>query len=324
MESRRRRQQYHLGGWLVEAQSQDVLSRDWSRASTESPRNGEFERHPGFDCSGNANLIQIDSVIIPLKLAVNPVLLLVAGFDAISFGFWVALNALTPVWLQKPVKLGGYGFSVLDNAACKSIVSNSTLTLADNTATDTTVHWMTVIVSQIYGQLLADRIPLWLCARNDGIWRPEFRLYALWLPNFVLGPIGLGLVGAALQYKLHWAVMAVGNFLVTFGAMQGIPVTMNYVAECFRRNTSEATIPLNSFRLLLGLTINFYINYWVTAVGIGWVYGMMAFFTAFSFMFLVVLMWKGHEIREASPFVTSSSEDGETLYEEKLEPSALG
>lgn len=49
----------------------------------------------------------------------NPILLLVAGFDAISFGFWVALNALMPVWLQKPVKAGGFGFSILDNAACK-------------------------------------------------------------------------------------------------------------------------------------------------------------------------------------------------------------
>lgn len=63
--------------------------------------------------------MQIDSVVIPAKLATNPVLLLVAGFDAISFGFWVALNALMPVWLQKPVKAGGYGVSVLDNAACK-------------------------------------------------------------------------------------------------------------------------------------------------------------------------------------------------------------
>lgn len=118
--------------------------------------------------------------------------------------------------------------------------------------------------------------------------------------------------------------MAIGNFLVTFGAMQGIPVTMNYIAECFRETTTEATIPLTSFRLILGLTINFYINYWISAVGIGWVYGMMAFFSVFAFLFLVILMWKGHQIRATSPFVSSSSEEGKVLYKQRPEPTALG
>jgi hypothetical protein len=50
------------------------------------------------------------------------VLLIIAGFDTISFGFYVALNALTPVWLQLPVKAGGiYGFNVTQNAACESL-----------------------------------------------------------------------------------------------------------------------------------------------------------------------------------------------------------
>ncbi|KAH8651305.1 major facilitator superfamily domain-containing protein [Xylariales sp. PMI_506] len=241
----------------------------------------------------------IDAFVNPFKIALSPVILLCSGFDAVTFGFWVALNALTPVWLQKPVIAGGYGFSVLDNAAF------------------TTVHWMTLILSQLYGHMLADRIPLWLCARNDGKWKPEFRLHALWIPNFVLTPIGLGLVGCALQYHLHWVVMAVGNFLVTFGAMQGIPVTMNYVAECFRNSTVEAVIPLSSMRLFFGLSINFYINAWITAVGIGWVYGMMAFFCAGCFGFLVILMWKGHEIRQASPFHTAASEEGEKVLGKK-------
>jgi hypothetical protein len=40
-------------------------------------------------------------------------------FTLISFGFYIAMNALTPVFLQKPVKVGGYGFSTIDNANCE-------------------------------------------------------------------------------------------------------------------------------------------------------------------------------------------------------------
>jgi hypothetical protein len=76
-------------------------------------------------------------------------------------------------------------------------------------------------------------------------------------------------------------------------------------------------IPLNSMRLLMGLAINFYINPWIAAVNIGWVYGMMAFFTVFSFFFLVVLMWKGHTIRQWTPFGYGSSEEGAHVLEEK-------
>jgi hypothetical protein len=145
---------------------------------------------------------------MPFKIALAPVILMVAGFDMISFAFYVALNALTPVWLQKPVKAGGYGFTVYNNAEF------------------TFVHWIGVLFGLVYGQLVSDRIPLWLAARNGGAWKPEYRLHALWLTNFILMPIGLGLVGAALQYRLHWVVFALGQIFVTIGSLVSIPVTV--------------------------------------------------------------------------------------------------
>ncbi len=175
------------------------------------------------------------------------------------------------------------------------------------------VHWIGFAFGLIYGHYLSDRIPLWLAARNKGLWKPEYRLHALWPTNFVLMPLGLGLVGISMQYKLHWAVMALAQFLVTIGSLVSIPVTVNYICECFRTHTVEATLVLNSMRLFLGLSINFYINPWIAAVGIGWVYGMMAFFAVLAFLFLILLMFAGHKIRELSPFHTSQSEEGETI-----------
>lgn len=122
-----------------------------------------------------------------------------------------------------------------------------------------------------------------------------------------------GLVGVSMQYKLHWAVMAVAQLFVTIGSLVSIPITVNYICECFRTHTTEATLVLNSMRLLLGLSINFYIQDWIQSVGIGWVYGMMAMFTVFAFFCLVVVIVYGHKIRELSPFHTSISEEGQTV-----------
>ena len=236
-------------------------------------------------------------------------LLIIAGFDTISFGFYVALNSLTPVWLQKPLRAGGiYGWSVTENAACKAPLS----TISSNADELVTfVHWIGFVVGLAYGHFFSDRIPMWLVRHNkEGVWKPEYRLHALWPTNFVLMPLGLGLVGCAMQYRLHWFVMALAQFFVTIGSLVSIPVTVNYICECFRTHTIEATLVLNSMRLFLGLSINFYINPWIAAVGVGWVYGMMAFFSVLAFMFLIVLMIWGHRIRQWTPWGTSQSEDG--------------
>ncbi|KAK4448432.1 MFS general substrate transporter [Podospora aff. communis PSN243] len=226
--------------------------------------------------------------VMPLKIAIAPVLLIIAGFDMISFGFYVALNALTPVWLQLPVKAGGiYGFDVTQNAAF------------------TFHHWIGFMIGLVCGHFFSDRIPLWLVARNkDGAWKPEYRLYALWPTNF---------------YRLHWSIMALAQLFVTIGSLVSIPITVNYICECFRTHTVEATLVLNSMRLFLGLSINFYINPWISAVGVGWVYGMMAFFSLFAFLVLVVLMIWGHAIRALTPFKTGSSEEGQFVLKKRLE-----
>lgn len=220
-------------------------------------------------------------------------------FTLISFGFYVGVNALTPVWLQKPPRAGGYGFTLKQNAAF------------------TFCHWIGILVVQLYSHLLTDKLPLLLARRwNNGVWKPEYRLHVLWLPSLVLNPIGLGIFGAALQYHLHYMVLALGVFVVTVGSLASVPVTVNYVVECFTRYPAEAGIVVGAYRIVYGLTITFYINPWVEAVGVGWVYGMMAFFAVFSFLSVMLLMWKGHVIRNMQFASLVSSEEGERLIQE--------
>ena len=138
-------------------------------------------------------------------------MLIMSVFTLISFGFYIAMNALTPVFLQKPEKIGGYGFTTLQNAYFSF------------------VHWIGIGIALIYGHLISDRLPLAIAARNGGIWKPEYRLHALWVPALIMNPIGLGIFGAALEYHLSWVVIAVGQAMVTFGSLAIIPITVNYI-----------------------------------------------------------------------------------------------
>jgi hypothetical protein len=52
----------------------------------------------------------------------SPVTLILSLFTLVHFGFYVALNSLSPVWLQKPIEAGGYGFSVEQNAICQCLL----------------------------------------------------------------------------------------------------------------------------------------------------------------------------------------------------------
>lgn len=234
----------------------------------------------------------------PFIIGMCPVTLIMGLFTLISFGFYVGMNALVPVWLQKSTSQGGYGFTLKQNAAF------------------TFCHWLGLIAVQFLGHEFNDRIPLLLARRwNGGAWKPEYRLHVLWVPSLVLNPIGLGLFGACLQYRLHYLVLALAVFIVTVGSLATVPVTVNYVVECFTHYPAEAGIVIGAYRIVYGLTISFYIKPWVAAVDAGWVYGMMAFFSVFSFLFVVLLMWKGHAIRQIQFASVASSEEGEKLLE---------
>lgn len=172
-------------------------------------------------------------------------------------------------------------------------------------------QWISLIFAIPYCQFVTDRLALWLTKRNHGVWQPEFRLYTLWIPSFILTPLGLTLVGVALQYRLNWIVLAVGSTMVNIGACITPGVVVNYVCECFRNHTTAASLSINSIRLILSICINFFITDWVDAVDVGWAYGMMAIFSVFAFGFLIVLMWKGHVIRGWTLFGLGLSEEGE-------------
>ena len=181
-------------------------------------------------------------------------------------------------------------------------------------------HWGGIAIALAYGQVVSDGIPLLIAKRfGYGKWKPEYRLHALWLPALVCNPLGLGIFGYCLDKHLSWGLLGFSQILVTFGSLCITPITVNYLSECFTNNIEETAIVLNAFRIGFGLSIAFYINQWVEKVGFAWTYGTMAFIQVFSWFFVLMLLWKGPQIRQIDPFGLVCTEDGQKVVEKKRE-----
>jgi hypothetical protein len=81
------------------------------------------------------------------------------------------------------------------------------------------------------------------------------------------------------------------------------------------KNPADTAIVFNAFQLAFGLSVTFYITGWVELMSFNWTYGMMAFLQVFSFLLLVLLFWKGHDIRQGKVGVPRQSEGGEHVLE---------
>ncbi|KUI72104.1 hypothetical protein VM1G_07542 [Cytospora mali] len=242
----------------------------------------------------------IKQALAPFEIAMTPVSMVLSFFTLFSFGFYVAMNATTPTYLQKPIKEGGYGFTPFENALFQFF------------------HWVGIGLALPYGQIVSDRIPLYFASRHGhGSWKPEYRLHALWLPALICNPIGIAIFGYGLAHHMSWGFLGFAQILVTYGSLCITPITVNYLSECFTHNIEETAIVLNSFRIGFGLSIAFYLKPWVGKVGLVWTYGTMAFIQLFAFFFVVILLWKGHEIRRVDPFGMICTEEGQHIVDEK-------
>ena len=163
------------------------------------------------------------------------------------------------------------------------------------------------------GWSIGDTIPLWASRRfAHGVWRPEYRLWNIILPSLI-SPIGLGIFGAALQYHLHFMVLALGLFLVVFAATISVPICVNYATECFLTSASEVAVAMNMYRLAFPIGLGFFIFFWESAVLVGWVFGMGAFFEILVGGLVAVLVWRGEVLRRMGPRRLVATEDGEKV-----------
>ena len=110
-------------------------------------------------------------------------------------------------------------------------------------------------------------------------------------------------------------VLAVGSFLIGWSTTAIIPVTVNYIIECFKERASAAAAIMGLYRLAFSLTLPFFVPSWIARVGANWCLGMAAIFSVLAYLFIVLLIWKGHVIRKWSFQSVASGEGGVRLMD---------
>ena len=65
-------------------------------------------------------------------------------------------------------------------------------------------------------------------------------------------------------------VLALGTFLVIFGACYSTPITVNFIMECFKNSPLEVAVIMNVYRQALPIALPFFIFPWQATVGPGW------------------------------------------------------
>ena len=79
------------------------------------------------------------------------------------------------------------------------------------------------------------------------------------------------------EHHLHYMVLALACFLGGFATNSLIPVTVNYVIECFKNNPSECAAIMGVYRLAFSLTVPFFVEAWIEKLGFDWCLGSAAF-----------------------------------------------
>lgn len=88
---------------------------------------------------------------------------------------------------------------------------------------------------------LSDRLVARLAASNDGIRKPEYRLWLMY-PAALLAFTGITLFGWAIQENYHWIVSQIGLALFAAGIQQSNTMISSYMLDCYPELTMKSVI----------------------------------------------------------------------------------
>ncbi|KAG0697893.1 major facilitator superfamily domain-containing protein [Suillus ampliporus] len=181
-----------------------------------------------------------------LNVVWRPQFILVVFFEAFVFGFSVGINVTNVVFLGSPPPVG-FGFSEFAVAG-----AYATPILA-------------VILGELGGRFLNDRIMNFTVRKNKGIFEAESRLWACYaaMPLYICGFLTLG---AGIQH-LNKAALILGWGIAEVAVMVNTVAVYAYCNDCFPRRQGEISALINLARTLGGFSVAYFQVPWATKSG---------------------------------------------------------
>lgn len=154
-------------------------------------------------------------------------------------------------------------------------------------------------LGSLWAGVVADKLTLMLARRNNGVREPEQRLWPLGL-SAVLSCVGLIVWGVGAQHNIHWAGLAIGLGILTFGCVTGGSIALSYNIDCFKDISGDSTTSIIIIRNTLGFAISYGITPWYTNMGLQDCFIMAGFLSLGCTSTFLLMIWKGKALRRYS------------------------
>ena len=154
-----------------------------------------------------------------------------------------------------------------------------------------------VVLGELAGHWIHDRVAQWYVRRHGGHLEPEARLYVIWLstPCMVLG---ITLLGFALERGYHYMVAAVAWGIYLFGIMIATVGLNAYNLDAYPEGSGEVGAWINFARTTGGFIITYFQVPWAEAMGTSKTLGIQAAIClAASGLVLILQIW-GKDLRK--------------------------
>ncbi|KAJ5655236.1 major facilitator superfamily domain-containing protein [Penicillium longicatenatum] len=122
---------------------------------------------------------------------------------------------------------------------------------------------------------LSNWIILFLARRNQGIYEPEMRLWAI--ASFIpLVPAGILMFGLGLSRGAPWPVLAAGFALCAFGNAPASSVSLTYITDAYGEIVADSLVGVSFVRNLFAAALVFSLSPWIEGVGLANVFVTIA------------------------------------------------
>lgn len=207
-------------------------------------------------------------------LFTNPMVFGLGVFMAICYGcLYILIVAFPQVWRKN------YGFG----------------------SGSTGLMYISMLIGYITGipffQISVTRFQKYLIKRNNGVYKPEFKLPLLLVSGFVL-PVGLFWFGWGAEKKVQFIMPAVGATLFSFGLIAVFYCIQNYLIEMNPRFAASAIAAVSIFRCFFGFAFPLFSTQMFNNIGYGWgctIFGFIGLATGIPFPLFLAL--KGEKLR---------------------------